>query len=93
MRAVVIQVNEKSLIVPVLGTKCEVPEGENHMDQTQYRCEECGANFNSEVQLERHNRMVHSRYTCVNCSETFSAEAEFEAHNFKMHPELQKLPR
>lgn len=63
------------------------------MDQNQYRCEECGANFNSEVQLERHNRMVHSRYTCVNCSETFSAEAEFEAHNFKMHPELQKLPR
>ena len=58
-----------------------------------YRCEECGATFDSEVEWERHNRKVHARYTCEHCHEHFDAEAEFEAHNFKMHPELQKIQR
>jgi len=58
-----------------------------------YRCEECGATFNNQVEWEQHNRKVHSRYTCENCSEQFDAESEFEAHNFKMHPELQKIRR
>ena len=59
----------------------------------QYKCEECGAIFDSQVEWEQHNRKVHSRYTCENCRETFNEEKEFEAHNFKMHPELQKLSR
>ena len=59
----------------------------------QYRCEECGATFDTQVEWEQHNRKVHSRYTCENCQEKFDAEAEFAAHNFKMHPELQKIQR
>lgn len=58
-----------------------------------YRCEECGAEFESQVEWERHNRKIHSRYTCENCQEHFDAVDEFEAHNFKMHPELQKIRR
>ena len=60
------------------------------MAQNQYKCEECGATFESQVEWERHNRKVHSRYTCEHCHEQFEAEDEFEAHNFKMHPEQQK---
>ena len=30
----------------------------------QYKCEECGETFDTEVELEQHNRKVHSRYTC-----------------------------
>jgi transposase-like protein len=63
------------------------------MDPNEYKCEECGATFNNEVDWERHNRTVHSRFTCESCHETFNAEDEFESHNFKMHPELQKFPR
>jgi hypothetical protein len=58
-----------------------------------YRCEECGATFDSQVEWEQHNRKVYSRYTRENCQELFQAEDEFEAHNFKMHPELQKFQR
>jgi transposase-like protein len=60
---------------------------------SEYRCEECGATFDSEVEWERHNRKVHSRYTCQNCREVFNAQEQFEAHNFKMHPEQQKIQR
>lgn len=63
------------------------------MAQNQYKCEECGATFESQVEWERHNRRVHSRYTCEYCREQFDVEEEFEAHNFKMHPELQINPR
>jgi transposase-like protein len=59
----------------------------------EYRCEECGATFESQVEWEQHNRKIHSRYTCENCREHFGAEEEFVAHNFKMHPELQKIQR
>ncbi|HJQ15153.1 MAG TPA: C2H2-type zinc finger protein [Anaerolineales bacterium] len=59
----------------------------------EYRCEECGATFESQVEWEQHNRKIHSRYTCENCREHFDAPEEFEAHNFKMHPELQKIQR
>ena len=58
-----------------------------------YRCEECGETFESQVAWEQHNRKVHFRYTCENCQEHFGAEEEFAAHNFKMHPELQKIQR
>jgi uncharacterized C2H2 Zn-finger protein len=70
----------------------EALKGEIHMAE-KYRCEECGATFESGPEFERHNRKVHSRYTCETCHEVFRAEDEFEAHNFKMHPELQKYPR
>lgn len=63
------------------------------MDELEYKCEECGETFESEVDLEQHNRKVHSRYTCQNCREAVGTEEEFAAHNFKMHPELQKFPR
>jgi transposase-like protein len=56
------------------------------MDETKYRCEECGEIFDSELEWEQHNRNVHSRYTCPNCFETFNAEDEFETHNLKIHP-------
>ena len=61
--------------------------------EKEYRCEECGAEFDDGVAWERHNREVHSRYTCETCHDTFSAEEEFQSHNFKMHPDLNKLPR
>ena len=63
------------------------------MVENKYRCEECGATFDSGVEWEQHHRAVHSRDTCETCHETFGAEEEFETHNFKMHPELQKMRR
>ena len=63
------------------------------MAQNQYKCEECGATSDNQIEWEQHNRKVHSRYTCENCHERFDRENEFEAHNFKMHPELQKIQR
>ncbi|HET6822249.1 MAG TPA: C2H2-type zinc finger protein [Anaerolineales bacterium] len=63
------------------------------MAQDQYRCDECGATFNSEVALEQHNRTTHSRFTCEACGQTFSSERELEEHNTQMHPEMNKTPR
>lgn len=63
------------------------------MAQDQYRCEECGATFNSQTELEQHNRTMHSRYTCEACGQTFSSERELEEHNTQMHPEMNKTPR
>ena len=60
------------------------------MAQNQYKCEECGATFNSEEQRERHNRAVHSRYTCEACGEMFNSENELESHNRQMHPEMER---
>jgi DNA-directed RNA polymerase subunit RPC12/RpoP len=63
------------------------------MAQNQYKCEECGATFNSEEERERHNRMTHSRYTCEDCGEMFGSEAELESHNRMAHPERQRSTR
>ena len=60
------------------------------MAQNQYKCEECGATFNSQAELETHNRTMHSRFTCEACGQTFNSQAELEDHNRKMHPEMQK---
>jgi transposase-like protein len=60
------------------------------MAQNQYKCEECGATFNSQAELEKHNRTMHSRFTCEACGQMFNSEAELEAHNRQMHPEMQK---
>jgi transposase-like protein len=68
-------------------------KGENEMAQDQYKCNECGATFNSKAELEQHNRTMHSRYTCEACGETFNSESELEAHNRKAHPEMQKTGR
>jgi transposase-like protein len=65
-------------------------KGVNEMAQDQYKCNECGATFNSKAELEQHNRTVHSRYTCEACGQTFTSESELEAHNRQMHPEMQR---
>jgi DNA-directed RNA polymerase subunit RPC12/RpoP len=57
------------------------------MAQNQYKCEACGATFNTEVELERHNRTMHSQYKCAVCGATFNSESELDAHNREMHPE------
>jgi DNA-directed RNA polymerase subunit RPC12/RpoP len=56
------------------------------MAQNQYKCEACGATFDTKAE---HNRMAHSQYTCEACGQTFNSEAELEAHNRQMHPEMQ----
>ena len=71
-------------------TKYEVRKGENLMAKNEYKCEECGATFHSQADLERHNRTVHSRFTCDVCGETFRSENELETHNRIVHPEIQK---
>ena len=58
----------------------------------QLKCPECGAAFNTPLELERHNRTVHSRYTCVTCGQTFKSEDELDAHNRQMHPEKENTP-
>jgi DNA-directed RNA polymerase subunit RPC12/RpoP len=56
------------------------------MAQNQYKCEACGATFNSEAELEAHNRTTHSQYKCEHCGQVFNSEAELEDHNRTMHP-------
>ena len=60
------------------------------MNQNQFTCEECDANFYSQEELEDHNRSIHSRYTCDICGEQLDSEAEFEAHTSVAHPEIQQ---
>jgi transposase-like protein len=76
--------NDKSL-------KGEHPMAQDQADK--YRCEECGATFESAVEWEHHNRRVHFRYTCEHCREHFDREVEYEEHNFKVHSELEKNQR
>lgn len=57
------------------------------MVQNQYKCEACGATFNTEAELEQHNRTTHSQYKCEVCGEIFTSESELDAHNRSMHPE------
>jgi DNA-directed RNA polymerase subunit RPC12/RpoP len=59
------------------------------MTQNQYRCEECGATFDSMEAREQHNRTAHSKYTCEECGQVFGSEAELESHNRMAHPEKQ----
>ena len=63
------------------------------MTENQYKCEECGATFNSEEERERHNRMMHSRFTCEDCGQMFGSEADLESHNRVAHPERQRPMR
>lgn len=57
------------------------------MAQNQYKCEACGATFNTEAELEQHKRTMHSQYKCEVCGATFSSESELEEHNRSMHPD------
>lgn len=57
------------------------------MIQKEYRCQACGAEFESELELERHKREMHSQYRCEVCGKTFSSERELETHNRIAHPE------
>ena len=63
------------------------------MDETKYRCEECGEIFDNEVDWAQHQREIHSHYTCPNCHESFDEEKELEDHRFNVHPEPQRPPR
>lgn len=63
------------------------------MAQNQYKCEACGASFNSEAELETHNRTMHSQYKCEACGQMFNSQSELEAHNRTAHPERQGTPR
>lgn len=60
------------------------------MAQNQFKCQECGAVFYTQEDLEKHNRSAHSRFRCDICGETFDSEAEFEAHTSIAHPEIQR---
>jgi DNA-directed RNA polymerase subunit RPC12/RpoP len=62
-------------------------QGENSMTQNQYKCEACGATFDTQAELDRHNRATHSQYKCEVCGATFDSESELDAHNRSMHPE------
>lgn len=62
------------------------------MAQNQYKCEACGASFNSEAELEQHNRAMHSQYKCEACGQTFNLQSELEAHTRTAHPEQQGTP-
>ena len=57
------------------------------MTQNQYKCEACGATFDTQAELDRHYRATHSQYKCEVCGATFTSESELDAHNRSMHPE------
>ena len=59
----------------------------------QYKCEACGATFNTEAELKTHNRTMHSQYKCEACGQMFNSESELEAHNRTTHRERQGTPR
>ena len=63
------------------------------MALNQYKCQECGATFNSQAALEEHNRSMHSRFTCEACGQVFHSENELEVHNRVAHPEEERAPR
>ena len=59
------------------------------MTQNQYKCEECGAAFYTQEDLEKHNRTMHSKFRCDLCGESFDSEAELEVHTSVSHPQIQ----
>jgi DNA-directed RNA polymerase subunit RPC12/RpoP len=63
------------------------------MADNQYKCDECGATFNSAEEREMHNRMAHSLYTCEECGQTFRFETDLESHARTAHPERQGMPK
>ncbi|HSK86808.1 MAG TPA: C2H2-type zinc finger protein [Anaerolineales bacterium] len=63
------------------------------MANDQFRCEECGAMFNSAEEREMHNRTAHSMYTCEDCGQTFESENELVSHSRVAHPERRGMPR
>jgi DNA-directed RNA polymerase subunit RPC12/RpoP len=63
------------------------------MTQDTYRCEDCGATFDSQDELEEHDRVRHSRYICEVCGAIVTSERELEDHNRDLHPEVQRTPR
>lgn len=57
------------------------------MAQKAHRCQICGAEFDSEVELESHNRTTHSQYKCEACGQTFNSESQLTTHYRISHPE------
>ncbi len=57
-----------------------------------YKCEACGAKFDSEAKLMEHNKMAHMQATqqmgsfkCGSCGATFKSQAELMEHSNKAH--------
>ena len=61
------------------------------MAENQYKCEVCGATFNTEAEWEKHNRIKHALYTCENCRQTFNKEEEFAAQNASRTAKVSSL--
>lgn len=57
------------------------------MDQQEYRCQACGAKFDSEADLEVHKRTRHIQYTCEVCGRRFKSASELQTHDRISHPE------
>ena len=57
------------------------------MAQKEYRCKVCDAEFDSELELERHKRSTHPEYRCEVCGHTFKSENELRTHSWVAHPE------
>ncbi|MBI3022368.1 MAG: C2H2-type zinc finger protein [Thaumarchaeota archaeon] len=59
-----------------------------------YKCEACGAKFDSEAKLMEHSKTTHmqasaqqmSSFKCNTCGATFKSQAELMEHSTKAHP-------
>ncbi len=59
----------------------------------QYKCQACGATFNSREDLRTHNRAEHSQYECEECQQMFNSQTELDTHVQEMHLEQEQIPR
>ena len=62
------------------------------MPQNQYKCETCGATFNTKDKLNEHHRTMHSQFRCEDCGQTFASEADLEMHIRSAHPQQERHP-
>jgi DNA-directed RNA polymerase subunit RPC12/RpoP len=62
-------------------------KGETAM--AEYRCQECGATFDTQADREQHNRIEHSQYMCDECGDVLTSEDELDVHAHMEHPETQ----
>ncbi len=59
----------------------------------EYKCQECGALFDTQAEREHHNRLVHSQYMCDECGEVMGSQDELDVHARMEHPERQGQKR
>ena len=60
------------------------------MVQNQYKCDGCGATFDTKEELEEHKRVMHSQYKCESCGQSFNSKNDLEEHERAMHPEKEE---